>query len=122
VWVLGEHGDGAVPIFSRVRPAPEDPAGAEDFMRGWYRRHVELDSNRSSTWTSGAGLTRMLAAMRSDDGEQWVASVLLDGEYGLHDVATGVPVTLHSGGVKAIQEWDLDPAELTALRGCRADR
>ena len=64
----------------------------------------------------------MITAMRHDDGEQWVASVLLDGEYGLRDVATGVPVTLHSGGVKAIQEWDLAPAELSALRECRADR
>ena len=52
-------------------------------MRGWYRRHVALDSNRSSTWTSGAGLARMLAAIARDDGQQWVASVLLDGEYGL---------------------------------------
>ena len=60
-------------------------------MRGWYRRHVALDSNRSSTWTSGAGLARDDRRLRADDGEQWVASVLLDGEYGLHDVATGVP-------------------------------
>ena len=64
----------------------------------------------------------MIAAMQRDDGELWVAGVLLAGEYGLRDVATGVPVTLHPGGVKAIQEWDLDPAELSALRGCRADR
>jgi malate dehydrogenase len=122
VWVLGEHGDGAVPIFSRITPEPQDRAAAEDFMRGWYRRHVALDSHRSSTWTSGAGLTRMLQAMRRDDGEQWVASVLLDGEYGLHDVATGVPVTLDAGGVRAIQEWDLSPEELLRLRECRAGR
>ena len=122
VWVLGEHGDGAVPIFSRIAPAvtPEERAAAEDFVFGWYRRHVALDSGRSSTWASGAGLTRMLAAMRADDGVQWVASVLLDGEYGLHDVATGVPVTLGPRGVVAIQEWELSPEELSSLRGCRA--
>ena len=80
-WVLGEHGDRAVPIFSRVRvdgePVTLDPAqrsAAADFVHGWYRRHVALDSSRSSTWTSGAGLARMLAA---GDGEPWVASVLL---------------------------------------------
>ncbi len=122
VWVLGEHGDGAVPVFSRVRPGVEasERAAAEDFVFGWYRRHVALDSGRSSTWTSGAGLTRMLAAMRADDGAQWVASVLLDGEYGLHDVATGVPVTLGPRGVVAIQQWELSPSELSSLRGCRA--
>jgi malate dehydrogenase len=117
VWVLGEHGDGAVPIFSRVTPAPtpEERAAATDFMRGWYRRHVALDPNRSSTWTSGAGLARMLAAMRAGDGEQWVASVLLDGEYGLRGVAVGVPVTLDRNGVVAIQEWELDAEELRQL-------
>jgi len=118
-WVLGEHGDRAVPIFSRVRvdgePVTLDPAqrsAAADFVHGWYRRHVALDSSRSSTWTSGAGLARMLAA---GDGEPWVASLLLEGEYGLDGVAAGVPVTLGPGGVEQILEWELAPDELAAL-------
>ena len=117
-WVLGEHGDGAVPIFSRVRPFVDDAqrARAHAFVREWYRRHVALDAGRSSTWTSGTGIARMLAAMARDDGEQWVASVLLDGEYGLHDVATGVPVTLGPRGLVAVQEWALAPDELAALQ------
>ena len=40
---------------------------------------------------------------------------LLDGEYGLRDVATGVPVTLDRRGVVAIQEWELAPGELRQL-------
>ena len=121
VWVLGEHGDGAVPIFSRVRPPVDDGRRAEAraFVRDWYRRHVALDAGRSSTWTSAAGIARMLAAMARDDGEQWVASVLLDGEYGLHDVATGVPVTLGPRGLVAVQEWELAPDELAALQSPR---
>lgn len=118
VWVLGEHGDGAVPIFSRVRPAvsEEQRDAATTFVRDWYRRHVALDAGRSSAWTSSTGLARMIAAMRRDDGEQWVASVLLDGEYGLRDVAAGVPVTLGPRGLAAIQEWELAPDELAALQ------
>jgi malate/lactate dehydrogenase len=57
----------------------------------------------------------MIAALSAGSGEPWVASVLLDGEYGLRDVATGVPVTLGPRGVVAIHEWDLDPAELRGL-------
>jgi malate dehydrogenase len=57
----------------------------------------------------------MIAALSAGSGEPWVASVLLDGEYGLRDVATGVPVTLGPRGVAAIHEWDLAPAELRAL-------
>jgi malate/lactate dehydrogenase len=122
-WVLGEHGDGAVPVFSRVRvngePVALDAAqraAAAEFVRTWYRRHVALDSRRSSTWTSGAGSARMVASLGAGDGEQWVASVLLAGEYGLDGVAAGVPVTLGPGGVVAIQEWELAPDELAALR------
>ena len=62
----------------------------------------------------------MLEAMRRDDGEQWVASVLLDGEYGIEDTATGVPVKLCTHGVRSIDEWDLSPDELVRLRECRA--
>ena len=42
--------------------------------------------------------------------------MLLDGEYGLDGVATGVPVTLGPGGVRAILEWELAPDELSAPR------
>lgn len=68
--VVGEHGDGCVLLFDRVRVngepvalAPEQQAAAEQFVRSWYERHVALDSGRSSTWTSGHGLARMVAAL-----------------------------------------------------------
>ena len=67
-WVIGEHGDGCVLLLDRVRVsgepvalAPEQAAAAERFVRSWYERHVALDSGRSSTWTSGHGLARMVA-------------------------------------------------------------
>ena len=121
-WVLGEHGDGAVPVFSRVRVRGEavtlDAAqreAAADFVHTWYQRHVALDSGRSSTWTSGAGAARMVAALARGDAEPWVASVLLDGEYGLSGVALGVPVELGPRGVERVVEWELAPDELAAL-------
>ena len=120
-WVLGEHGDRAVPIFSRVRVGGEPVSldvdvriAASDFVRGWYRRHVALDSGRSSTWASGAGVARMVAAIVGGTGEPWVASVLLDGEYGLN-AALGVPVTLGPRGLERVLEWELAPDELAQL-------
>jgi malate dehydrogenase len=122
-WVLGEHGDRAVPIFSRVRvngqPATlseHQRAEAADFVRNWYRRHVALDAGRSSTWTSGAGVARMVAAIVAGSGEPWVASTLLDGEYDVFGTALGVPVELGPHGVERILEWDLEPEEREALR------
>jgi malate dehydrogenase len=122
-WVLGEHGDRAVPVFSRVRVGGEpvtlseaQRSAATDFVRTWYRRHVALDSGRSSTWTSGAGVASMVAAICGGDGSPWVASTLLDGEYGLSGVALGVPVELGPRGVERVVEWGLDSAELAALQ------
>ena len=50
----------------------------------------------------------MVAAIAAGDGEQWVGSVLLDGEYGLSGAALGVPVTLGPAGVERVVEWELD--------------
>jgi malate dehydrogenase len=114
-WVIGEHGDGCVPLHDRVNVngepvelTPEQSAAADEFLRSWYVRHVALDSGRSSTWTSGLGLSRMVQAVSANGaGELWPASVVLDGEYGIRGLAIGVPVTLGNGGAQQIHEWEL---------------
>jgi malate dehydrogenase len=120
-WVIGEHGDLSVPLFDRVRvdgehvqPTVDQAATAEEYLRTWYVRHVALDSGRSSTWTSGLGVARMVAAL-DGRGELWPASVVLDGEYGIEGVAIAVPVTIGRGGAEQIHEWELAPGQLDAL-------
>jgi malate dehydrogenase len=122
-WVIGEHGDESVALFERVlvdgEPVVLDAAQRErvlEFIRSWYTRHVALDSGRSSTWTSGLGLARMVEAIRADSGELWPASVVLEGEYGIEGASLGVPVRLGRGGVAELAEWDLEPDEAAALR------
>jgi malate dehydrogenase len=119
-WMLGEHGDAGVPVFSRVRIdgervslGAEERATAHEFVRTWYRRHVALDSRRSSTWTTGAGVAQLICGLRN--GGETVASVRLNGEYGIGNVSLGVPVTLGPGGMQAIHEWELEQDELAAL-------
>jgi len=121
-WVLGEHGDTSVPIWSRVavdgqpRVLTDDEAAeAEEYLRTWYVRHVALDSGRSSTWTSGLGLARMVSAIRDDARALWPASLVLEGEYGIDGTAVSVPVELGRGGAVRVVEWELAPAELEAL-------
>jgi malate dehydrogenase len=120
-WVLGEHGDTSVPLFDRVRvdgvpvhPTRDQAAAAEEYLRTFYVRHVALDSGRSSTWTSGLGVARMVSAL-DGPGELWPASVVLDGEYGLEGVAVTVPVTIGRSGAEQIHEWVLTPNQLAAL-------
>jgi malate dehydrogenase len=126
-WVVGEHGDDSVALFDRVlvdgEPRTldaEQRARALSYLRSWYTRHVALDSGRSSTWTSGLGVARMVEAIHSNSGELWPASVVLEGEYGVAGASLGVPIELGRGGAAAIPEWDLAPAELAALRRAAA--
>jgi len=120
-WVIGEHGDLSVPLYERVEVngapvmlTPAQVAVAEEYRRTWYPRHVALDSGRSSTWTSGLGVARMISAL-DGDGELWPASIVLEGEYGIHDVAVAVPATIGRGGAERIHEWELSADELSAL-------
>ena len=102
---------------SRSRSRPTSRRTADDFVRGWYARHIALDASRSSTWTSGHGLARMVAALLGPPApEPWPASVVLEGEYGIDGVALSVPVTLGDGGAAQVHEWELTPEEAAALR------
>jgi len=122
-WVIGEHGDSCVPLFSHVKVAGapvaltvEQRGKAEEFMRSWYVRHVALDSGRTSTWTSGLGVARMVASIAYGKGELWPASVVLAGEYGIDGVSLSVPVSLGRHGAEEIHEWEITPEEHAALQ------
>ena len=122
-WVIGEHGDACVPLLDRVRVDGEPVAltaeqahAAEGFLRGWYVRHVALDSGRSSTWTSGLGIARMIAALLGPPSDEpWPVSCVLAGEYGIDGVALTVPATLGNGGVERVLEWELAPSQAAGL-------
>jgi malate/lactate dehydrogenase len=122
-WTVGEHGDLAVPLWDRVAVDGERVAldgdqrsAVMDFVGGWYVRHVALNSGRSSTWTSGLGVSRMVRACIDGDAEEpWPASIMLTGEYGMDGVSLSVPVRLGGGGARRIEEWELAGDELEAL-------
>jgi malate dehydrogenase len=121
-WVIGEHGDSCVPLFSRVKVtgAPvmltaEQRGKAEEFLRSWYVRHVALNSGRTSTWTSGLGVARMVASIAYGKRDLCPASIVLAGEYGIDGVSLSVPVSLGRRGAEEIHEWDITPEERAAL-------
>jgi malate dehydrogenase len=122
-WSIGEHGPLAVHLWDRIQldGAPVTLDGAqreqvEDFVGNWYVRHVALDSGRSSTWTSGLGVARMVSAIAFGDDTPWPASVMLDGEYGISGVSLSVPVSLAPEGVAEIHQWELSEAEAAGFQ------
>jgi malate dehydrogenase len=120
-WVIGEHGDSSVPVFTRVTVdggpvelSAEQRAAVTDFTQGWFAKHKALDSGRSSTWTSGLGAARMVRAIAHGGGD-FPASIVLDGEYGIDGVSVSVPVTLGRHGVEEIHEWEISGEERDGL-------
>ncbi len=127
-WTIGEHGSLTVPLFDRITVdgavielSQEQRAQVEDFTGHWYVRHVALDSGRSSTWTSGLGVSRMVGAIAAGRADQvWPASVVLQGEYGIEGVSLSVPVRLGRGGAERIEQWTLTSKQQDALHSAAA--
>ncbi|MGZ4342758.1 MAG: malate dehydrogenase [Solirubrobacteraceae bacterium] len=122
-WSIGEHGPLTVHLWDRVQldgaAVTLDQAQreqVEDFVANWYIRHVALDSGRSSTWTSGLGVARMVSAIADGRAGIWPASVVLEGEYGISGVSLSVPVSLGPDGVAEIHEWELSAEQAARLR------
>ncbi|MDH6455638.1 MULTISPECIES: malate dehydrogenase [unclassified Streptomyces] len=121
-WMLGEHGEGQVPLYSRITVGGErvvlteaQRTVAEEYVDTWYAKHVALDSGRTSTWTTGLGTARIIEALNTGSGTVVPASVVLDGEYGVHGASLTVPVELRPDGVRRIVTWDLPAEELAGM-------
>lgn len=121
-WVVGEHGAGQVPVFSsitldgvRIDLTAKQREVALDYADNWYVRHVALDSNRTSTWSSGIGGALMIEAIAHPAYRPFPASVILDGEYGITGVSSSTPVLLGTQGLVKVVEIPLDSEETSRM-------
>ena len=119
--VLGEHGDRTVPIYSRTRIrgttvdlTPEEKRQLLEGLRTLSARVIEV---KGGTAFGPAGCTTALVrALVSETPGVMPASVVLQGEYGLRDVAVGVPAVLGRGRVLRVEEWPLRSDEQAGLQ------
>lgn len=122
-WVVGEHGAGAVQVFSSVtldgKPVELTNAQKEhalDYAQNWYVRHVALDSNRTSTWSSGIGGALMIDAIANPTDKPFPAAVMLEGEYGVAGISSSAPVILGAQGLEKVIQIPLASNELAQIR------
>ena len=74
-----------------------------------------IERKGATEWGPATGVAHMAEAVIRDTGAVLPGSILLDGEYGLSDVALGVPLKLGANGVEAVVEWDLSDFEREQL-------
>jgi malate/lactate dehydrogenase len=124
--VLGEHGERAVPLFSQVRVrgrpvtvSPEDQVKILEELKGISAKVI---AGKGGTAFGPAGATQsLLHALMSRTLSTVPASVVLQGEYGIRDIALSVPVVVSQGSFTRVEEWALAPEEQAALQAAAHD-
>lgn len=122
-YVLGEHGESQVPLFSLVKIRGKKiffnseqrnkiRSEVADFLPRW----IKLKPGRTAGWITAESVGGIFRSIFSNDRQIWVCSTPLEGEYGLSEVSLGVPMILSSEGVQNIIEFDLDSVENGALK------
>jgi L-lactate dehydrogenase len=128
-YVIGEHGDSEVPVWSLVNVAgiPVKPAcGAcaagctRSDLDGVFEtvRNAAYDIIRlkgATYYAIALGTTRMIEAILRDQNTVVTASTLLRGQYGIHDVCLSLPVVLGRSGVVRVLEVPLSQHERRAV-------
>lgn len=118
--VMGGHGDDMVPLprYSSVAGVPItellSPKELEEIIKRTQNAGAEIVGylQKGSAYFAPAQSTAiMVEAILTHSRQIFPCSVLLQGEYGYHDVVGGVPVRLGKGGVEEIIELDLIASE-----------
>jgi L-lactate dehydrogenase len=128
-YILGEHGDSEVPIWSNANIAGQPIQGHtvlghewdQDAMDALFERArnaaYEIIERKGYTDTAiGVVIARILRAILEDQQVVLPLSVRPDGSYGIHDVALSTPCVLGIEGVKRHVAPTLSNAELDALQ------
>ena len=113
--ILGEHGETMFvsPTLSSPSLAGGDWAAWEKETRGRAMQIIERVG--ATAYAPGACTGRMVKAILEDTREEIPTGVILQGEYGHRDVATGVPAVLGRGGLVRVVEYDLTAVEKAKL-------
>lgn len=132
--VLGGHGDAMVPMlrYSTIAGIPvEQFLDRESIDKLVERtRHggaeiLALKQTSSAYDAPAAAIAEMVDAIALNRRRVLPTVAILQGEYGEHDVAMGVPCVLGKGGMERIVELELNAEERTmfdqSIGGVRAD-
>jgi malate dehydrogenase len=111
-WILGEHGDSMFIAESLA----DVKANWEQVERDVRQIAAEVIKRKGATvYGPGTAVCRMVKAVLEDLGEIIPTSLVLMGEYGISDVALGVPAKLSRNGAEVL-ELELSDRDHEKLR------
>lgn len=128
-FILGEHGDSEVPIFSHANLAGEplsklpqwDSKIMEKICEKTRNAAYEVIAKKGATYYSIAlTVARIVRAVLYDEDHIFPVSTLLTGQYGIKNVCLSAPCIVGRTGIKRVLELNLDKDELKKLRASAA--
>ena len=128
-YIVGEHGDSSVPVWSAVTIggmplaefcAASDIALTADDKAEIYRQTRDaaqhIIARKGATYYAiGAGLVEVVAAIVRDESAILPVGSLIDGYGGFSDVAFGFPCIVNRQGIERLVPLKLDAEEQSAL-------
>ena len=114
-FVLGEHGEHQVPLFSSLASRVEN-GQREEILAELRGASMEIIRGKGGTVFGPAlHLAQLTRIILKDARELIACSAVLEGEYGLSGCSLGVPARVGRNGIQKIEEWDLDAWETAKM-------
>lgn len=110
-FVLGEHGEHQVPVFSRLTKKVAVPL-RDEILEELRKSSMEVIRGKGGTVFGPAlHLSHLIRMALAGTGELAVCSAVLEGEYGIAGCSLGVPCVIGKSGIEKIEQWPLDAWE-----------
>jgi malate dehydrogenase len=114
-FVLGEHGEHQVPVFSSLGSTVENNQ-REEILSELRGASMQIIKGKGGTVFGPAlHLAHLTRIILRDARELVACSAVLEGEYGFSDCSLGVPARIGRDGIQKIEEWELDAWELEKM-------
>lgn len=129
-YIIGEHGDSEVPVWSQANIAgisfdqycptcrkqcsPEDKEGI--FKKVKHAAYEIIQRKGATNFAVSLALLRIVGSILRDEHSVLTVSTLLDNYYGISDVCLSIPTILNRNGVSRILKIGLNDAEIEKLQ------
>lgn len=129
-WIIGEHGDSEVPVWSLANIAGmrlahycaahglsyEEAAMNNLFAETRDAAYHIIKRKGATYYAVAAGLMRIVEAILRDQNTVLSVSSLIDDYCGIGGVCLSLPTVVNRGGVERVLRLELDEREVAALR------
>ncbi|MBU5537671.1 MAG: L-lactate dehydrogenase [Candidatus Aenigmatarchaeota archaeon] len=112
-YVIGEHGNGMIPVFSQTNVGKDLEQSMKDEITSQLV-NAAAEIIRLAGYTQygpGQNVSKLVEAIVNDKKEILCVSTLLNGQYGVENLYMGTPCVIGRNGVEKIIELNLDENE-----------